>query len=526
MPPGGNGNGSPAKSGIRSGMQIGRRDFLAAAAGLTAAAITARVAPAAPASGSTVARRVGSGGVGNEKLRLENLAAANRLIRRCLVKHQTLGYLPGQAIYNLGEYPAARPWEITDADEARLDELAANGIELVQVHEEWNDAQRLFGGDKFSPTNDAGFRRFIAACHRRRLKIIPYISTGYIERRDPDFQPGWARKGGDLVELWYQYARCSPASASWRSYLLPRVRHLLEEYGVDGLYNDVGYRSLHDTMPLKTDDEVMAFEESPAGQGAFEDLLGVIYDEVKRRGGVVKVHAGHWYRGGRKPPEDRRLFDYLWVGESADGLDRQREQLRTHPTYVVPCPYYARLEKVDPAEAYLHTLPYMQFPILMGGKPFTGERGAAPNVTYKKESPGKWTQLKHLANVREYYQRNPTSLRQTYGWWDAVGGGQDRRLHFRLLGHYRRMVQPGSWAYLEITDSELFERPPSAGVVASAFVNDTFFVVLANYNPAAVELSLRDRYHDVQQPSVLIEPRSPLRLPPRSLTILAKARPN
>src|SRR5260221_3324247 len=134
-------------------------------------------------------------------------------------------------------------------------------------------------------------------------------------------------------------------------------------------------------------------------------------------------------------------------------------------------------------------------------KPFTGERGVAPNVTYAKEREGTWTQLKHLRRVREYYLHNPDSEHQTYGWWDAVGGGQDRALHFRMLALYRRMVMPGSRAYLEVTDSDLFEKPLPAGVVASAFVNDTLSLVVANYGKTAADVSLRHRYVDQQNPA-------------------------
>lgn len=499
---------------------LNRRDFLAAAAaGLATVTTGARAASATSSDRSLTVRPVAPT---DERRRLANLALANQLIRRSLRQHQMVGYLPGHAIYNLGEYPAAKPWEIDERDEARLDELAANGIELVQVHEDWNDSQRLFGGNKFTPANEKGFRRFIAACHRRKLKIIPYISSGYFDERDPDFNPQWTRSGGRLVEQWYRYAQCSPASAGWRAYLMKHVRYVLDEYGVDGLYNDVGYRPLYNATEAPTPDEIIAFEESATNQGAFDDLLGTLYDEVKRRGGVTKVHAGHWYRGGRRPPEGRPLFDYLWVGETADGLDVQREQLKSHPPYLIPCPYYARLNQVDPAEAYLHSLPYLQFPILMCGQPFTGERGQVPNVAYAKEREGRWTQLGHLRRIREYYLQHPDSARQAYGSWDAVGGGQDRALHFRMLALYRKMVQPGSWAYLEVTDSDLFGQPLPTGVVASAYVNDTFSLVLANYGKTAADVMLRHNYRDQQGASNSALLFGPVTLPPRSLRILAQ----
>jgi len=97
--------------------------------------------------------------------------------------------------------------------------LQDHGIRLVQLHEEWSDSQRLFGAHKFAPLNPAGFRRFIDLAHQRGMKVIVYFSSGFFEKRDPDLQTEWARDQ-DLVELFYHYARCSPARPGWRALFL------------------------------------------------------------------------------------------------------------------------------------------------------------------------------------------------------------------------------------------------------------------------------------------------------------------
>ena len=126
-----------------------------------------------------------------------------------------------------------------EQDEKRIAELAAAGIGLVQLHEEWSDSLRLFGADKYSPPKKAGFARFVRLAQARGMKVIVYASTGFFDRRDPDFRRDWARKP-DLVEIYWQYAWCSPASAGWRAYVLPRIFRIMDEYGVDGLYDDLG----------------------------------------------------------------------------------------------------------------------------------------------------------------------------------------------------------------------------------------------------------------------------------------------
>jgi hypothetical protein len=297
------------------------------------------------------------------------------------MRQQMIGdYIPGHAAYNLGEYPARKPWNPDEWDQRQLEELSQAGVESIHVHEEWNDSQRLFGADKFTPVNKQGFRRFVKWAHQAGLKVIPYTSTGYFERNDPDFKPEWARDQTNLVEVYYRYARCSPASVSWRAYLLPRLRSILEDYEVDGLYNDVGYSDLYRLKEPPTRDEVIAFEESETRDGAFEDLLEIIYEEVKHYGGIVWLHAGQWYRRNRRPPADVKLYDYFWAGEGVTDLDEVRETIKDHPPYIVPCIDLSRAHVVNEDELYLHSIPYMQFPLLLAGRPFTGERVTIPSI--------------------------------------------------------------------------------------------------------------------------------------------------
>ena len=432
----------------------------------------------------------------DHRRRLGNIAICERGIRRCMRKYFITGYMPGQCVYNLGEYPCHRPWETDGWDEGQLADLSASGVELVQVHEEWNDSQRLFGADKLSPLNAQGFRRFIDGCHRNGLEIIPYISTGYFERTDPDFRPEWARDTRASVHQYYRYARCSPASASWRAYLLPRLWRILDEYGVDGFYNDAGYSPLCALSEPKTDDEVEAFEESETHHGAFVDLLGLIYGEVRRRGGIVKLHAGVYYRGALRPPTEPKLYDYLWTGENQVDPDSQREALKGHPPFLVPCIDLARTPVEREDDLYLHSIPYMQFPVLLAGRPFTGERAMIPGIDYKPEpeDPNVWTRSRHCKRIWEHYQAHPEGP-YSYGWWDSCPDRSEARpTYYRWLKHYRPMVEDGTWAYLEIGDADLFVRPLPEGVVASAFANRDLYLVLANYSRQPVEIATADAY--------------------------------
>jgi hypothetical protein len=422
-------------------------------------------------------------------------------------------YLPGQCTYNLGEYPSRTPWEIGEYDVEELDRLKAHGIGLIQLHEEWNDSQRLFGANKFTPLNPAGFRRFLDLAHQRGMKVIVYASTGFFERRDPDFRPEWARDQ-DLVELFYHYARCSPASAGWRAYVLQHITRLMDDFEIDGIYNDLGYITLASNPHQPTSDEVLAFPETASHDGALTDLLTEIYSEVKRRGGIVKVHMG----GTDRPRADLKVYDYLWVGEEIESSDSLREAVKDYSPYVVPCLDMSRATIADEDELYLQSMPYLQFPLLLAGKPFTGERGLIPGIRYVPESEDFWT--RHCREIWRAYQAHPNGP-YSYGWWDSVPGRPKAQpTHAEWLARYAPMVEEGTWAWLQIDLSELFRAPLPANVVASVFANRAIYLVLANYGQADVSLETSESYVSLNPPSISATTR--WSLAPRSLLMLKR----
>jgi hypothetical protein len=446
--------------------------------------------------------------------RLENIAHARRHIRRAMRKHLVTSYLPGTCCYNLGEYPCLKPWDPDDWDEHELDRLRDHGIQLIQVHEEWNDSERLFGSHKFAALNPAGLRRFVDMVHRRGMRLLVYVSSGYFERKDLDFRPEWATRQ-DLREIYFRYAHCSPASPGWRAYFLKHLVRILDDYGVDGVYNDLGYTQPGSPDPdAQARDEVVAFDESPTHDGALEDLLGLIYAEVHRRGGIVKAHFG----GAAAPRTDARVYDYLWVGEAGTDGDLLRKATRNHAPYVVPCldMSRARIDRED--DLYLHAIPYMQFPLLLAGRPFTGQRAVIPGVDYPPESQCFWT--RHCRAIWKFYQTHPDGP-HSYGWWDSVPGRPEARpTHQRWLKLYRPLVEEGTWAWLEIADSDLWETPLPSQVVASVFANRGFYLVLANYGSSPAEIRTVNSYTSPGDRQV--QPGNEWRLDARSLRILTR----
>ena len=173
-----------------------RRDFLMTAAGAGAAGVAL---PGSAAAGPSAPRNPGAGAppvlkshtAEEHRRRLENIRRCEQSIRKCMRGHLVTDYLPAHATYNLGEYPSRVRWEPNDYDEEELDRLRDHGIQIIQVFDDWNDSLRLFGGDKYSPVNPEGFRRFVDMVHRRGMKLLPYVSTGFLQRTDPDFRREW-----------------------------------------------------------------------------------------------------------------------------------------------------------------------------------------------------------------------------------------------------------------------------------------------------------------------------------------------
>ena len=511
---------------------MNRRDFLKRGV-QTAAVGTAAALPARPVvAGGRVASGVSSAETpailkdytaDDHRRRMRNLQTCRHEIRGCLRQHLVTSYLPGQCCYNLGEYPCRKPWDVGQYDEQELDRLKDHGIQLIQVFDDWNDSLRLFGGDKYTALNPAGFRRFIDMAHRRGIKVLAYTSTGFLQWTDPDFRQEWSPVGSRCSVGFWDMARCSPASPGWRAYLLPRLARIMDDYGVDGLYNDAGYftnagkAAMPDASPLKAPakDELSAFDETPQYDGALTDLLALIYGEVKRRGGIFKLHID----GALEPQTaGQKVYDYLWVGEGVNNADGLRESVKNHSPYVVPCidMSFAKVGSGD--EQYLHAIPYLQFPLLHAGRPFTGERGMIPGVRYVSNDDF-W--MKRCRAVWKYYQAHPHGP-HVYSSWDAVPpSAETRPTHAHWLKRYLPLVEEGTRAWLQIGESSLFARPLPAQVVASAFVNRQSYLVLANYGHTPSELETSAAYVPSDRPSAAATRR--WNLPPRSLQILRRS---
>lgn len=118
--------------------------------------------------------------------------------------------------YNLSPYPAK--YSPTEYDYDLIKSFAERGVELIQVHEEWNDSIRVCGADRYSSHDPQGMKHFIKLCHDHGIKVLPYLSPFYFDRRDPDFRRDFMRYESYLISVHFEYANCSAASETWCTY--------------------------------------------------------------------------------------------------------------------------------------------------------------------------------------------------------------------------------------------------------------------------------------------------------------------
>lgn len=422
------------------------------------------------------------------RARIDNINLAEKNNRRYFRRTRIHDYLAGQAIYNLGDYPAPFSIAPTDYDRQLVAELAANGVQLIQIHEEWNDAIRHLGADKFTCHDPKGLDAFIDLCHQHGIKIIPYISTGYFHWHDPDFRPEFIRYDYRLSQTYYDYQHCYAGSPEWRDYMLPRTIAALDRHDFDGIYNDIGRDGSKDyDWAALARGEMFEQEYDPE----LEDVLSAIYGEVKRRGGVYKVHADYNFA----PPTKDRVYDYLWIGEGV-----QNAQIgigKEYGDFVVPCPDFCREVAGGLSYHFAKTIPFLQFPLLSRGRPRNGT-SVDEDVTYYGEDTA-LTQFNH--RVKEYHASHPDGP-HVYSEWSSIPpqeGEYESWCHYFAL--YRPMVEENSVAYIELRESADILSPLTDGIFASMFVNEKRYLVVSNFTGKDYKLELstpwRDRERDV-----------------------------
>jgi len=359
--------------------------------------------------------------------RLINLKLAELNVITHSAKRMITNYIPGQFVY------ADSNPGLPEDNEKFFSYLEKSGVGILQLWSGWYDGTWQ-GREMYKPRKPEETHEFLEMAHRHGLKVLPYTATNFYERTDDTFNPSWAfPKEFDLVECDYHLAHCSPNSPGWRTRILHQLTTLMDNYEFDGIYNDTGYIRKsdypHTRLSMDIDDEVIPFREARDFDGGMEDMMALIYSEVKRRNGIYKIHKD----GADKIHTKEKIYDYIWVGEGVKDIDNVRERTKDYDPYVVPD---FNFKTDNENERYLNTIPFMQFPVLRDG---------------------------------------------TTGIVSDDAAVPDSELAMKWLALYNKMATDGAWYYMEAEVPGLVKLK-GLNTVVSLFVNLDFYMVLANFS--------------------------------------------
>ena len=454
----------------------------------------------------------------------------NQIPESSLKTYRIYDYEPGHVRYQFGHYPTRRPYYPTEEDWKLLDLYCENGLGVVHVWF-WNDMSGFFGKGVYEPINEKGLRRFIHECHRRKLKVIPYVSPGYLDVNSQTYRPEWSRGAGHLVELYLDLDMLCPGSPGWRNYFFTTMDRLMDEYGFDGLYWDGGLglgrpgcnnrnpdNHIHfGEISSKEMGDVSHLDDAVKGKinegfvALWNEFLCEIYARVKARNGIVVAHIG----SDIQSPFQDRCWDYQLLGEGIADISTSTEKTKLYEPYLLRFNDWSRLitnwkekdlapnlELVPEIEhlSMAGSIPYLQFPWLEDG--CYGEEEdvfSIPGVTWKKE----WDHWTEWMKAQKKAGLPPIMAA-------SFAAGRDR--YFKYLNVYKQMTKGNTVTYVEIKGMKKSRFPMSKDSrCVSIFVNDFLWIAISNLGDDSQEILVQSLQGGGKETAVLS---------PKSLTVL------
>ena len=377
----------------------------------------------------------------------------------------------------------------TEYDENLIKSLKERGFEMIQVHSDWHDWLRIYGGDDYSSHDEEGLKNFIKLCHKYGIKVLVYLSSGFLEMTHPGYKEEYRRYDAVLRGGFLNLAVCWHGSPEWREFLWDKLFGAVERYGFDGIYNDMGYdwHNIRYFEHIKKYGSYNGEYDDLPYETELEDFLAMIYNECKRRGLICKLHI----TGYGVPKADVKVYDYLWVGEGVRDVKEIISRCRGAEQYIVPA-FDRRTSKLDdPDLAYSCTLPFVQFPILYHGRPIT-QYGEVEGVTYYKseEFDGEGNDFSQRAV--EHYKKTGEA---TYSEWSSIPDDpEELERATKYLKLYKPMVTDESIVRTEIREADFIKSKIPEDVYISLFTNEEQYLLVANITDIDYELELKGEW--------------------------------
>lgn len=176
-----------------------------------------------------------------------------------------------------------------------LERLSQAGVKWVIFHEGISRVQN-YG----MPDDEARFRRLVDDCHKNGLRLMIYFGYEYstlapdwyekandylIHTTEDNFTGGWQRKP-------HQRAFMVCYNGGYSSRMIERVKFVMDEYGVDGIYTDGTYVPWECANTRHgcgyTDRDGKRHTTFPIF--AVRDHVKRLYEAVHERGGLIDTH--------------------------------------------------------------------------------------------------------------------------------------------------------------------------------------------------------------------------------------------
>ncbi len=196
-------------------------------------------------------------------------------------------------LYDVPKYPIFE--KVMGNGDTLIEKIAESGAKWIILHEDWTVIQN-YG----LPENEGKFKTFVKDCHNLGLKVMTYfgyeLSTLYPYFNDVCDEYLNKNTKGNFVGGWQRppmqrdFTVCY--NGPYSDVMIERVIHVMDNYGVDGIYTDgtyvpwecaneahgCGYRD--NNGELKYRYPVFAVREHAKK----------LYSEVHKRGGIIDTH--------------------------------------------------------------------------------------------------------------------------------------------------------------------------------------------------------------------------------------------
>ena len=213
---------------------------------------------------------------------------------------------------------------VEGSDEIGFDRLQRLGVNVLYLHEKWNDIQN---SSVLTEKSRQRLRYVVDECHKRGIKVIPYF--GYeISTLSPYFGK-YARRLSPTpmdvgrITMWNrvppQRAMCiCYGDDEYRERFVSEVTSIIEEFDLDGIYIDSAltarscYNHLHGCSYVDAEGK----RHPTNAFMSVRKLLKPIYEfVVEKRGGIMNLHGF-----GTMSLSGLAYATSLWEGENFQGL--------------------------------------------------------------------------------------------------------------------------------------------------------------------------------------------------------------